>query len=150
VTPTPTPTPGVNELTLWCTHSASALYLAGIITDTRIYSATGNFSDTLVLALDGWGDGFTRLGYDDRELFIGPNGRIRDFGSYPVTATVGVSLTASGWQFEVGLDRHLLGDAKLSPGAQVGAAFELRDVDQAGRTVWERLLTWAKFALRME
>ena len=147
-TPTATPTQDPNSAALYCAHSATMLYVSGVITDAWVLSSTTTFSDTLVLTLDALGDGYNQPRGDDHDYYLGPNGRLRDYVSYPVSATVATSRTATGWQFALGIDATTL-HGSLAAGQQMGAAFGLRDFDTGGRA-WDILLTWAKFALRMQ
>jgi hypothetical protein len=128
--PTATPTP--NAVTVYyCAHPGTGyLALAGIITDTALFTPTNNlaFGDAAEVRIDGAMDGQARLRLDDRDLLFAPDGRVEDYYRRPLSATVGVSLTAAGWQFEALIPASELGGSgSLTAGRVVGLLFGYLD-----------------------
>jgi hypothetical protein len=146
-----TPTPSATDVSgvFRCAYEFTTLYVSGIITDTAVITPTGSLEagDAAVIGLDGWADGANRIGQDDHVLYVGPQGKARDFGVYAAPVTVATQRTAAGWQFEAALPQSWL-ETILRSGRQIGLTWGYVDRD-AGET-WEHVLTGPKRAGRLE
>lgn len=127
--PTPTRTPDAQAL-YYCAHPGTTyLALAGIVTDSLVYTPTTDlmFGDAVELRIDGAMDGPNVIHDDDRDIIIGVNGIAEDYFRRPLTATIGVSVTATGWQWEMLLPADALGTEPLTPGRVIGLLFGYLD-----------------------
>lgn len=147
---TPTPAAADAYAEFRCGYDSDYLYVSGVITDSAVLTPTGSLAigDAVVLGLDGWADGALRIGLDDHILFVGPDGKARDYDVYPVGGSVATARHAGGWQFEAALPAALLELAQFSPGRQIGVTWEYVDRDTG--TAFDHVLTLARRALRME
>ena len=120
--PTPTITPPVIAAYA-CAHvGTDYLALSGVVTDDVVLAPTNNLDlgDAVKVRIDGSADGLLNAGLDDLDLLIGANGLVEDYFRVPLLATVGVSLTASGWQWEMLLPAAQFGHDDLAPGRVIG------------------------------
>lgn len=127
--PTPTKTPDALAY-FYCAHPGGAyLALAGVITDSVIYTPTTNLAlgDAVELRLDGAMDGQGWLRADDRDVLLGLSGRAVDYFRRPLSVTIGISVTATGWQWEMLLPADQLGAGTLTAGRVVGLLFGYLD-----------------------
>lgn len=104
-----TPTPSAADLSgrLYVACNGSYLSIAGIMTDTQIYSPTGDLAtgDSIEVLIDGRNDGLYRPRQDDHDLFFDPAGNAQDRDlAYPLKATVVAVVTpGSNWRFEANI-----------------------------------------------
>jgi|GEM_PF-4762500 len=127
--PTPTKTPDAQGV-FYCAHpGADYLALAGVITDTAVYTPTTDLQlgDAVELRLDGALDGLAAWGEDDRDILLGVNGYAQDYFRRPLTATIGVAFSATGWQWEMLLPAEVLGAGDLTAGRVIGLLFGYLD-----------------------
>jgi hypothetical protein len=120
--PTATKTPDAQAV-FYCAHPGTGyLALAGVITDSVLYTPTTNLllGDAVELRLDGAMDGQNVIRADDRDIILGLSGRAEDYFRRPLTATIGVSVTATGWQWEMLLPADQLGSGTLTTNRVVG------------------------------
>jgi hypothetical protein len=130
----PAATPSTSDLSasFQCAHSADALLISGIITDSVRYADSAPIDDDAVqIGVDGWGDGFLRLGADDHEVLVASDGRLRDFASLQITATTAISTTVGGWQFELRIPQATLELQSLF-GRVINLVYGLIDDDDGG------------------
>ena len=125
---------------LYCAHDSSALLFAGVVTNSvRLESVdTLERGDSVQLTIDPSGDGSSSPGSGDHRLTIFPDGRIVQGASEPISATVAVTPTASGWQFEVAVPFDALGVADVNSGRVVGLTWAL--VERDAWDVWPQVL----------
>jgi len=141
---TPTPSPADLSGTFYCGYDNVSLYLAGVITDTTVISP-GIYSilngDAAEIGVDALADGLYKPRLDDHELQISPDNKVRDYGIYPIESTSAISLTASGWQFEMSVSAANLGGNNATSGGQMCLAFGLTDNDTSAGSFWDRYLS---------
>lgn len=150
---TPTPSAADAAGTFYCGWSAdNILYVAGVITDSVVITPTGSlsFGDAAEIGLDALADGPQRPLRDDHDIFIGPSARVRDFDVYGLAATAAVSLTVSGWQFELAVPSTTHNGGALTAGKRVGLTFGYIDNDVGVSVAWSRTMTGAKRAGALE
>ena len=146
-TPTATATPNVNAGTFYCAHHNDVLYIGGTITDAvKTFLSLGE-GDSVRVTLDGKADGENRLRVDDRDLWLGYDGRLRDFAIYPdSTITSAITDTVGGWSFEIGIPKADLDLLDIAAGDTIGATFAI--IDNDGATTWSNILVSQKWALK--
>jgi len=134
---TPTPAAADASGTFYCGYSGDYIYLAGTILDATVtsgttYQPTGRIAqgDAARLTLDGRADGLSvPAGNDDHDLYIAPDGRVLDYDTYPIDATVAAVAISGGWQFELRLHRDYLDLAALTSGVTFGLTWGVQDAD---------------------
>lgn len=123
--PTPTRTPDAQAL-YYCAHQGiDYLALAGIVTDSLVYTPTTDLmlGDAIEVRIDGALDGSNTIGDDDHDIILGVNGRAEDYFRRPLMATIGISITATGFQWEMLLPSDQLGFGGLTSGRIIGLLF---------------------------
>ncbi|MCX6786850.1 MAG: hypothetical protein NTU85_03515 [Candidatus Kaiserbacteria bacterium] len=132
-----------------CAHNGANIFFAGTITDTAVISPTGSVEngDAARVAVDGWADGLMRFLLDDHDLLVGSDGRVVDFGVYPILAMAVTTVTASGWQFEMSAPLASF-EAGTAAGTVVGLTFGIND--SVGGSTWAHVVTGGKVAGRLE
>jgi hypothetical protein len=130
-----TPTAGDLSGRLYCGTAGNVLYLAGVISDTTVtagttYGTTGSIGrgDAVRITLDGLRDGLRLPGEDDRDLYVSPGGRVLDFDSRPISATLASAVGVGSWRFELAIAGATFEVDTLS-GARWGMVWGLRDDD---------------------
>lgn len=140
VTPTGTPPPqsADSKGTFYCGYNGSDIILGGAVLDdvTTLgvtYQAAGSIAsgDSVRITLDGAGDGLADIGGDDLELYLDPAGRLLNWDTMPISATVRTQRTTGAWTFEILLASSQLELGTLTSGARWGGVFEVRDADTA-------------------
>lgn len=109
------------------------MLMAGIITDTQVYSP-GDFplyvGDAAGIQIDGLADDIVRPGQDDHEVFIGQNSVIKDYGVPMVATVVARTTPASNWRFEVAIPLSEVWGT-LGGGSDITTIYSLYDRDTA-------------------
>lgn len=109
------------------------MMIAGIITDTAIYSP-GDFplyvGDAVEVQIDGLADGIVRPGQDDHDVFIGQNSTIKDYGIPMVATVVARTTPSSNWRYEVAIPLSELWGT-LGAGSDIDTILSLYDRDTA-------------------
>ena len=129
----PAATPSAADLSgaFWLACSGNNLIAAGVITDSVPMVGVGDIyvGDAAQMQIDGRGDGITRPGQDDHDLFVNPDGLLLNYGRPVVGATVVARTTpASNWRFEVSIPLAQLW-AQIAGGSLLGVRFGLHDND---------------------
>lgn len=130
-----TPTPSAADLSgrLWVACNGPYLAIAAIMTDTQIYSPTGDIAagDAIQVLIDGRNDGLYRPRQDDHDLFFDPAGNAQDRDlAYPLRATVVAAVTpGSNWRVETNIPLTQIWP--LKQGSKIKVTFGLHDQDAA-------------------
>jgi len=145
-TVTATPVAANIDSLFYCGWSGSTLYFAGIITDTVVLEPSGSYrnGDSALVALDGKGDGFSRLRADDHDLYIPAPGdgelssaTVLDYDLYPLGVTTVISDTADGWYFEMSVPNAIHQAGSLTTSMFIGVQYGLYDRDGGTRATYQ-------------
>ena len=134
----PAATPAAANLSsrLWTACSGDYMLIAGIITDTAIYSP-GDFplyvGDSAEVQIDGLADGIVRPGQDDHDVFIGQNSTIKDYGIPMVATVIARTTPSSNWRYEVAIPLSELWGT-LGAGSEISTTLSLYDRDTSTPT----------------
>ncbi len=144
--PTVTATPAAANINgaFYCAWSGSTLYVAGTITDATVLEPAGSYrnGDSALVAVDGKGDGFSRLRADDHDFYIPApasgetkSAYVLDYDLYPVAVTAIIKDTANGWQFEMSVPNSVHQGGTLTD-KFMGLQYGLYDRDAGTRFMY--------------
>ena len=127
----PPPSAADMSAAFWMACSGNNLMVAGVITDSVVMDGVGAIyvGDAAQVRIDGLGDGITRPGQDDHDVFVNPAGA-HSAENRPMAGATVVARTTPGsnWRFEMSipLSSIWLG---IGNGSIIGKAWGLWDTD---------------------